>query len=74
MTTLKLIAVGDGRGVVLPPEVLEQLGGANAKEVELHHASGGVLIRACNDEAARQLEAAKSVMQEDSETLNRLAQ
>jgi putative addiction module antidote len=73
MSTLKITAVGNSAGVVLPKEVLARLGVAKGDTLYLTEAPDGFRITAYDPDFARQMEAAKKVMKRRRAALRALA-
>lgn len=72
MAALKLIAVGDSIGVVLPKELLTKL---RVKKGDTLYAIGnadGVELTAYNPEFAKQIEMAEDIMRKDRDILKQL--
>jgi putative addiction module antidote len=73
--TIKLIAVGNSTGAVLPREVLAKLRVERGDELFLSEApDGSFRLSAYNPEVARQMEAAEAIMRKDRNILRVLAQ
>ncbi|MEM8865940.1 MAG: AbrB/MazE/SpoVT family DNA-binding domain-containing protein [Planctomycetota bacterium] len=74
MTTLRVTTVGDGLGVVLPPEVLDRLQVVDGAEVKLFETPNGIILQRLDAEGSAQVELAARVMQEDQTVLRKLAE
>lgn len=76
MTTrkLKLVAVGNSTGVILPRELLERLRLERGDELTVLETPDGVTLTGYDPEFARQIEAAEKVMREDRDLLRELAE
>ncbi|TWT37257.1 hypothetical protein KOR34_22040 [Posidoniimonas corsicana] len=74
MTTLRFTTIGDGLGLVLPPEVLERLQAFDGAEVQLIDTPNGALIQRVDADTAEQIEVAKEVMERRRDALRRLAE
>jgi putative addiction module antidote len=73
--TIKLIAVGNSTGAVLPREVLAKLRVERGDQLFLSEApDGSFRLSAYNPEVARQMEAAEAIMRKDRNILRVLAQ
>jgi putative addiction module antidote len=70
---LKLIPVGDGAGVVLPPALLEGLGVREGDTLDVTWTPDGVLLTAGDAAFQRQMAVARGVMHEKRGALRRLA-
>jgi putative addiction module antidote len=73
MTTLKLIALGDSTGVVLPKEILQQLQVDRGDTLYVLETPNGIELTPLNPELATQMEVAERVMREDRDVLRKLA-
>jgi putative addiction module antidote len=73
MIELKLIPVGDGVGVGLPPELLESLGVREGGTLDATWTPNGVLLTAGDAAFQRQMAVAGRVMHEKRGALRRLA-
>ena len=71
---LKLIAVGNSTGVVLPKEVLTLLRAGKGDSIYLTEgADGSIRLTAYDPKFARQMELAETIMREDRDILRALA-
>ncbi|MBI5440709.1 MAG: AbrB/MazE/SpoVT family DNA-binding domain-containing protein [Deltaproteobacteria bacterium] len=73
MIALKITTVGNSAGVVLPREVLARLKVQKGDTVYLVETPDGFRITPYDEEFARQMEAAESIMREDRDILRALA-
>jgi putative addiction module antidote len=74
MVALKLTQIGNSLGVVLPKDVLRQLGVEKGDTLFLTEASGGGLqISAFDPEVARQVALGEEIMDEYRDTFRALA-
>ena len=73
MTRLKLTAIGEGLGLVLPHDFLERLHVGQGDALLAVETPNGIELTRDDPELARQLEAAARVMREDREALEKLA-
>ena len=73
MLTTQVISIGDGLGIILPPEAVQKLNVVSGDQVQLIDAPNGIELRRVDEELADQLRAVDQVMREDDEALRRLA-
>lgn len=71
--SVKLIAIGNSTGIVLPKELLDRLRLAQGDKVTLTETPGGLALRVYDPEFERQMEAAEKIMREDRDILRELA-
>lgn len=71
---LKLRAIGNSTGVVLPKEILEKLRVRQGDELMVLETPDGITLTGYDPEFARQMEAAEEVMREDRDLLRKLAE
>ena len=71
---LKLSAIGNSTGVVLPREVLDRLRVQRGDELCLVETPEGVMLTPYDPELAEQMDAAERVMREDRDLLRKLAE
>lgn len=71
---LKLTAIGNSTGVILPKELLEKLRVARGDELLVLETPNGIELTPFDPEFARQMEVAERVMREDRDLLRKLAQ
>lgn len=74
MTTLRLTAIGDGFGIVLPETVLKQLDASDGDEIRLIETPNGAILQKVDAETAQQIEIAADVMDRRRDALRRLAE
>jgi len=72
--TLKLTTVGNSTGVILPKELLERLKLQKGDLLHVLEVPGGISLTPLDPEFARQMDVAETVMRQDRDILNRLAQ
>ncbi|OSM07657.1 AbrB/MazE/SpoVT family DNA-binding domain-containing protein [Magnetofaba australis] len=72
MTTLKLIAVGNSTGVVLPKELLARLRVEKGDSLFAVETPEGIELTAYDPEFARQMDVAEEIMREDRDVLKKL--
>ena len=70
---VKLRAIGNSTGVVLPREILEKLRVERGDELMLLETPEGIMLTSYDPEFARQLDVAERVMREDRDLLKKLA-
>ena len=70
---VKLRAIGNSTGVVLPREVLEKLRVERGDELIVLETPEGIMLTSYDPEFARQLDVAERVMREDRDLLKKLA-
>jgi len=71
---LKLIAVGNSTGVILPKELLEKLRVERGDELQVLETPDGVRLVGYDEEFARQMAVAEKVMRDDRDVLRKLAE
>jgi len=71
---LKLTAIGNSTGVVLPKELLEKLRVQRGDELMVLETPEGITLTAFDPEFARQMEVAERIMREDRDLLRKLAE
>lgn len=71
---LKLRAIGNSTGVVLPRELLEKLRVKRGDELMVLETPDGITLTAYDPEFARQMEVAERIMREDRDLLRKLAE
>ena len=70
---VKLVAVGNSTGVIIPRELLAASGFAQGDELTIRATQGRLEIETKDDDFDRQLEAARAVMRRRSRALRELA-
>lgn len=70
---LVIRAIGNSSGVVLPKELLDQLGLAQGDKLFVTKTPDGITLRAFDDTFAKQMELARRVMRKDRAILRELA-
>lgn len=73
-STVKVTAIGNSTGVILPKELLERLRVSRGDELTVTETPNGIELSAYDDEFARRMEIAESIMREDRDVLRRLAE
>lgn len=71
---LKLTAIGNSVGVILPREILEKLRVERGDELMVLETPDGITLTPFDPEFARQMEVAEKIMREDRDLLRKLAQ
>lgn len=74
MHTLKLTSVGNSTGLILPREVLAKLRLGKGETVYLTETPDGFMITPYDEEFAKQMEQAETIMREDRDVLKALAE
>jgi len=72
--TLKLTAIGNSVGLVLPKELLEQLRIGKGDLLHVLETPGGIELTPYDPEFAAQMDVAEEVMREDRDVLRKLAE
>lgn len=70
---VKLRAIGNSTGVVLPREIIEKLRVERGDELMLLETPDGIMLTSYDPEFARQMDVAERVMREDRDLLRKLA-
>ena len=71
---LKITAIGNSAGVILPKELLARLRVDKGDELYALETPDGIRLTVHDPEFARQMEVAEQVMREDRQVLHKLAQ
>ena len=71
---LKVSAIGNSTGVILPKDVLERLRVDRGDELMVRETPDGIMLSPYDRELARQMDVAEKIMREDRELLRKLAQ
>lgn len=71
---LKVTAIGNSTGVILPKDVLERLRVGRGDELMVGETPDGIVLSPYDPELARQMDVAEKIMREDRELLRKLAQ
>jgi putative addiction module antidote len=74
MTVLKLTAIGNSTGLILPKELLERLRVGRGDSLNVVETPTGISLSPFDPEFDRRMELAERVMREDRDVLRRLAQ
>jgi len=73
MTTIKIRAVGNSLGVVLPKELIARLRVSKGDKLFVQETVDGIRLTPYDPEFQQQMEIAKMVMREDRDALRALA-
>lgn len=73
-TTVKLIAIGNSTGIILPKEILEKLRVSKGDTLHVLETPDGIKLTAFDETLSMQLDVAERVMREDRDILKRLAE
>ncbi len=71
---LKVTAIGNSTGVILPKEILEKLRVSRGDELMVHETPDGILLSPFDPELARQMEVAERIMRQRRNLLKKLAE
>lgn len=71
---LKLVAIGNSTGVILPKDLLDRLRVSRGDELTVLETPDGVALTGYDPEFARQMEVAEGVMRDDRDLLRKLAE
>ena len=71
---LKVSAIGNSTGVILPKDVLERLRVDRGDELMVRETPDGIVLSPYDPELARQMDVAEKIMREDRDLLRKLAQ
>ena len=73
-TTAKIIAIGNSAGIILPKEILARLNVEKGDSIFITEGSQGIRLVPFDQDFATQMEAAREVMRENRDVLQRLAE
>lgn len=73
-TTVKLTAVGNSTGIILPRELLDRLRLKKGDTLHVLETPNGVELTSFDPEFARHMDVAEKVMRDDRDILRRLAE
>lgn len=73
-TTTKIIAIGNSAGIILPKETLARLNVQKGDTVYFTEGPHGISLQPFDPDFAEQMEAAREVMRENRDVLQRLAE
>jgi putative addiction module antidote len=71
---LKITAIGNSTGIILPKEILEKLRVSKGDTLFAVETSKGIELTPFNPEVADQMKLAEQVMREDRDALRKLAE
>lgn len=71
---LKLTAIGDSVGVILPKETLDKLRVGKGDDLVMQETAEGITLSPSNSEFARQMEVAEKIMHRRRNALKKLAE
>ena len=71
---LKVTAIGNSTGVILPRELLEKLRVDRGDELMVHETPDGIVLTPFNAEFARQMDVAEKIMRKRRNLLRKLAE
>ncbi len=74
ITTVKVTAIGNSAGIILPKEILEKLRISKGDTLTVTETPDGVHLTPFDEKVARQMEVAERVMRENRNMLRKLAQ
>jgi putative addiction module antidote len=72
--TVKVIPVGNSSGVILPKETLARLNIQRGDTLYITEGPEGIRLSPFDEDFARQMEAAREIMRENRDVLQRLAE
>ena len=73
-TAVKVIPVGNSSGIILPKETLARLNIKRGDILYITDGPEGIRLSPFDEEFARQMEAAREIMRENRDVLQRLAE
>ena len=73
-TVLKVISVGNSNGIILPKETLARMNVQKGDSLYLTEGPEGIRLVPYDEEFAAQMEAAREIMRENRDVLQRLAE
>jgi putative addiction module antidote len=73
-TVAKIIAIGNSAGIILPKETLARLNVQKGDTLYITEGSTGIRLHPFDTEFAAQMEAAREVMRENRDVLQKLAE
>jgi putative addiction module antidote len=73
-TAAKIIAVGNSAGIILPKETLARLNVQKGDTLYITEGAQGIRLMTFDPDFAAQMEAAREVMRENRDVLQRLAE
>ncbi|HWG21363.1 MAG TPA: AbrB/MazE/SpoVT family DNA-binding domain-containing protein [Terracidiphilus sp.] len=73
-TAVKVIAIGNSQGVILPKETLARLNVGKGDTLYLTEGQQGIRLVPYDEEFAAQMDAAREIMRENRDVLRKLAE
>lgn len=73
-TTVKITAIGNSAGIILPKELLEKLRVSKGDVLTVTETQDGINLNPFDETVSRQMEVAERVMRENRNMLRKLAQ
>ncbi len=73
-TTTKIIAIGNSAGIILPKETLARLNVQKGDSIFITEGPEGIRLMPFDQDFATQMEAAREIMRENRDVLQRLAE
>lgn len=74
MTTVKLTAIGNSTGLILPKEILQKMRVDRGDVLAVIETPDGIQLTPYDPESARQMDVAEQVMREDRDVLRKLSE
>jgi putative addiction module antidote len=74
MQALKIVAIGNSAGIILPKEILDRLRVGKGETLYVLETKNGFELTPYNPEFATQMEIAERIMREDRDVLRKLAE
>jgi putative addiction module antidote len=74
MATAKIIPVGNSAGIILPKEILARMNAEKGDTLYIVESPQGIRLIPFDQEFATQMEAAREVMRENRDVLQKLAE
>ena len=74
MQSVKLTAIGNSVGVILPKEILALLNANKGDALYVTRTPNGIELSLYNEKFARQMEIGRKIMREDRDVLRKLAE
>jgi putative addiction module antidote len=72
--TAKIISVGNSAGIILPREILARMNVGKGDTLYITEGSQGIRLMPFDQDFAAQMEAAREIMRENRDVLQRLAE
>jgi putative addiction module antidote len=74
ITTVKITAIGNSAGIILPKELLDKLRVSKGDTLTVTETPDGLNLNPFDEKVSRQMEVAEKVMRENRNMLRKLAQ